>query len=201
MAPDDFVCAFHLFLCANFACRVSTLSPCTSLSHLLLVPIPGYFHLGFLGHIRWLFSFLFISHRSDSSMSVATMSLIQILVSCGTSGGTTFLTFVCSFVSTDANELSTAPHWTRAPSSLILRSTASSRGLCHLLTLSSLPLPGPLLQHPSVLLTSNPHVIYHAPACSSSCSQCDCGFPPSRPFCQLLLSAVVNLPFAGCFLF
>ena len=32
MAADDFVCAFDLFLCASSACRMSTLSPCTSLS-------------------------------------------------------------------------------------------------------------------------------------------------------------------------
>ena len=46
--------------------------------------------------------------------------------------------FNCSFVSVVANELSTAPPWIRAPSSLALTGTASSRGLCHLLTLCSL---------------------------------------------------------------
>ena len=69
-----------------------------------------------------------------------------ILVSRGTSSGTRIFTFLCSFVLVDfANELST---WTRAP-----------RGLCHVLVFCSLPLPGTLLRHPSVL---DPFVVHHS---------------------------------------
>jgi len=103
-------------------------------------------------------------------------------VSCGTFGGTTILTSVCSFASIDANELGTAP-WTRAPPSLAFTDTVSSRGLCHLLVFCplasftqkrspsfnesvhflshSLHLLGLLLQHPSVLLISDPPVVHH----------------------------------------
>ena len=48
-----------------------------------------------------------------------------------------FSLFICSFVSTVANELSTAPH-TRAPSSFVLTAAAFSNGLCHPCTLCSL---------------------------------------------------------------
>ena len=113
---------------------------------------------------------------------MSARSSVQILVSCGTSGGTTILTFICSFVSVEANDLSTAP-WARAPSSLALTDTIFSRCLCHLLVLCSLasfmykrppnfnesvhflscsqPLQELLLEHPSVLLISDPPVVHH----------------------------------------
>ena len=79
-----------------------------------------------------------------------------ILVSRGTSAGTTILTSVRS------RELITVPR-TRAP-----------RGLCHLLVFSSLPLPGSFLQHSSVpdpLVNHHPDpdvVCHHASVGSSS---------------------------------
>ena len=140
VAADDFVCAFHLFLFYFFrvCCRHSLLAflalpflgPCNPLLSVFFtgpgVPILGCFLF---------FSSFFNSSMSDSSMSVSTRSSMQILVSCG---GTTILTFICSFVSAVANEPSTALSWIRAPSSLALVG-AASRSLCHLLTLCSLP--------------------------------------------------------------
>ena len=107
-----------------------------------------------------------------------------ILVSCGTSGGTTALTSVCSFVSAvDANELSTVP-WTRAFSSLALtvdfshsqwtssnfsfsfslwllsgrkKRSPNSTESDHFLSFSE-PLLGLLLQHPPV---PDPLVVHH----------------------------------------
>ena len=126
---------------------------------------------------------------------MSARSSILILASCGTSAGTTTLTFLCSFVLVDfANELGIAPRL-RAPSSLALTAAVFSRG--HLLTLCSSwrfcssrycasfmkkrspnfndsvhlssffePLLGLLLQHFSVLLISDPHVELD-PVCQS----------------------------------
>ena len=121
------------------------------------VPIPGCPLHGFLGpdSLAVFLSFHNLStHRCLTRRCLSTWSSIQILESSGTPGGTTILTSVCSLISTVLSELSAAP-WTRAPSSLVLTGVVSSRGLCHLLTLCSSPLLGPLLQHPTVLLISN----------------------------------------------
>ena len=109
-------------------------------------------------------------------MSDSSTSSIQILLSRGTSAGTRIFTFVCSFVSAVANELSS---WTRAP---------SSRGLCHHLVFCSLPLLGSLLQQLSVLLISvdnapTPSIeasvastgsYWHCSACLCLCLGCFC---------------------------
>ena len=66
---------------------------------------------------------------------------MHIFVSCGTSGGTTILTFVRSFVLVDfVNELSTALRL-RAPSSFVLCCAGvPARGLCQSLCLFNLAL-------------------------------------------------------------
>ena len=58
VTADDVGCASNLFLCASSACRMSTVSPCTSLR--VLGSRSRLFSSWILGPIAWMFSFLFI---------------------------------------------------------------------------------------------------------------------------------------------
>ena len=95
VAADGFVCALDLFLCASSACRMSTLSPCTSLSssrflgsrslavcsRVLGSRSLSCFFLGFLGPIPGLFSFLFIIFQLIDLSSNSSSSSCPFLVS------------------------------------------------------------------------------------------------------------------------
>ena len=90
-----------------------TLSGLLTVSNGFWGPDPWLFVQGILGPMPWLFSFLFIFFQMIT-LNVYEISDTDFSVVAVLSSDTTVLTSVCT------RELSTAPPWTRSPSSLVL---------------------------------------------------------------------------------